>query len=58
MEMGAGTQHQITHQPAMASAAVGEHPSHPSCPPFMWNLTAPFFPVKNSRKGFLKVQEP
>lgn len=43
MEMGAGTQHQITHLPTMASAAVGEHPSHPSRPPFMRYLTAPFF---------------
>lgn len=51
MEMGAGTQQQASHQPAMALAAVGEH-SFPSLMPSLHTeLNKPFFPVKNRRMG-------
>lgn len=47
MEMGAGTQQEASHQPAMASAAVGEHSFLSLLCSLPMELNKPFFPVKN-----------
>lgn len=47
MEMGAGTQQQASHQPAMASAAVGEHSFLSLMCSLPTELNKPLFPGKN-----------